>query len=97
MPRRKKVVSPNDHLYIRTPEFTMPDGRVIQRGEIIKIDGEWGGKFKFHEYVVRTDSGIDWIDCFEIVKGYSSGWRSFRTDRIKPIPIRKKRKKKNAV
>lgn len=94
MGRRKKVVGPNDHLYSRTPHYEMPDGRVIERGEIIKIDGEWGGKFRFHEHVVRTDSGIDWIDCFEMVKGQASGWRSFRTERIKPIPIRKRRNKK---
>jgi hypothetical protein len=72
----------------------MPDGRVIESGEIIKINGEWGGKFKFIEHVVRTDSGIEWIDCFEVVKGVSSGWRSFRPERIKPMPKRKKRKKK---
>lgn len=97
MGRRKKVVGPNAHLYVRTPEFTMPDGRVIERGEIVKIAGEWGGKFKFHEHVTRTDTGIDWIDCFEMVKGHSSGWRSFRTERLKPIPIRKRRKKKSTV
>lgn len=93
MGRRKKVVSPNASLYIRTPFFTMPDGRVIEQNEIIKIDGEWGGKFRFKEHVVRKDTGIDWIDCFELDKGVTCGWRSFRTERIKPLP--RKRVKKN--
>lgn len=96
MGRRKKVVSPYSHLYSRTPYYEMPDGRVIEHGEIIKISGEWGGKFKFLEHVVRTDNGVEWIDCFEVIKGVSSGWRSFRPDRIKPLP-KKRRKRKSAV
>jgi hypothetical protein len=93
MGRRKKVISPNANLYTRTDSFTMPDGRVIEKDEIIKIDREWGGKFKFIEHVVRNDTGVDWIDCFEVHGGVLCGWRSFRTDRIKPMPKRKNRKK----
>lgn len=93
MGRKKKVVGPNEHLYSRTPYYTMPEGRVIERGEIIKIDGEWGGRFRFHDHVVRTDTGVEWIDCFELVKGIPSAWRSFKVDRIKPIA--RKRLKKN--
>jgi len=73
----------------------MPDGRIIEKDEIIKIQGEHGGKFKFLEHVTRTDSGIDWIDCFEIRGGVLCGWRSFRVERIKPLPkTRRKRRKK---
>jgi hypothetical protein len=93
MGRRKKVISPNAGLYTRTDSFTMPDGRVIEKDEIIKIHGEWGGKFKFTEYVVRNDTRVDWIDCFEVRGGVLCGWRSFRTDRIRPMPKRKNRKK----
>lgn len=93
MGRRKKIVSPNAHLYTRFNSFTMPDGRIIEKDEIIKIDGEHGGKFKFSEYVIKNDTGIDWIDCFEIRGGVLCGWRSFRTDRIKPMPKSRKRKK----
>ena len=96
MGRRKKVISPNAHLYTRTNSFTMPDGRVIKYGEIIKIQGEWGTRFKFFEYVVRNDTGVDWVDCFEINGGSLAGWRSFRTDRIKPMP-KTRRKRKKAV
>lgn len=71
----------------------MPDGRVIEKDEIIKIDGEWGGKFKFLEYVIKIDSSAEWIDCFEIRGGVLCGWRSFRPDRIKPMPKSRKRKK----
>jgi hypothetical protein len=72
----------------------LPDGRTIEKDEIIKIDGEWGGRFKFQEHVVRKDTGIEWIDCFEIQKGILCGWRSFKPDRIKALP-KKRNKRKN--
>lgn len=93
MGRRKKVISPNAHLYIRNPFYTLPDGRVIEKDEMIKIEGEWGGRFKFQEHVVRTDTGVEWIDCFETQKGMLCGWRSFKPERIKPMP--RKRVKNN--
>ena len=97
MPRRKKVVSPNEGIYNRVPYFTMPDGRIIEKDEIIKIKGEHGGKFKFIGHVTRTDSGIDWIDCFELHRGVLCGWRSFRTDRIKPMPKTRRKRRKRVV
>ena len=94
MGRRKKVVSPNSHLYSRTAYYQMPDGRIIEKDEIVKIHGEWGGKFKFIEHVVRTDTGAEWIDCFQLSGGILCGWRSFKPDRIKPMPkVRRKRKR----
>jgi hypothetical protein len=93
---RKKIVSPFAHLYHRESFYTMPDGRVVERGEIIKIQGVYATKFKFFEHVRRIDSDIDWIDCFELEKGIQCGQRSFRTDRIKVLPkARRKRRKKN--
>jgi hypothetical protein len=96
MARRKKIIIQNNHLYSRTEEYMMPDGRVIEQGEIIKIHGEWGAKFKFKEHVVRTDNGAEWIDCFQIIGGQLAGWRSFKPDRIKPMP-KKRRKNKRAA
>ena len=97
MGRRKKVVSPLQDIYNRVPHFTMPDGRVIEKDEIIKIKGEYGGKFKFLEHVTRTDSGIEWIDCFELRGSILCGWRSFRTDRIKPLPKTRRKRRKRVV
>ena len=84
--RRKKVISPNAHLYNVSESYTLPSGRVIEKGEVIKIIGEHGTKFKFKSHVVRTDTGVEWIDCFELEKGITSKHRSFRPDRIKPLP-----------
>jgi hypothetical protein len=94
MGRRKKIVSPLESLYDRTPEYTLESGRTITEGEIIKIDGVWGTKFKFKEHVIRTDNGKEWIDCYELEKGVNCGLRSFYPEKIKPIPIRKRRNKK---
>ena len=93
MGRRKKVSSPFEHLYSRFPEYTLENGRVISEGEVIKIDGVGGVKFKFKEHVVRTDSGKEWIDCYELERGISCSLRSFYPERIKPMPIRKRRKR----
>ena len=95
MGRRKKVVPPLAHLYHREPTYTLEGGRVIESGEVIKIKGIWGTKFKFKEYVRRTDTGVDWIDCFELEKGQLCGHRSFRTDRIKPLPKKRRKRNKN--
>ena len=97
MGRRKKVISPNSVLYHRVPQYEMPDGRIIEKDEIIKIRGEHGGKFKFHEHVTRTDSGIEWIDCFELRGGVLCGWRSFYPDRIKPLPKSRRKRRKKVV
>ena len=97
MGRRKAVKSPLAHLYHRVPHYTMSDGRVIEKDEIIKIKGEHGGKFKFLEHVTRTDSGIEWIDCFELRGGVLCGWRSFYPDRIKPMPISRRKRRKKVV
>lgn len=93
MGRRKKLVSPLGHIYSRTPEYTLNSGRTISEGEVIKISGIWGTKFRFKEHVIRTDNGKEWIDCYEIEKGLNCGLRSFYPERIKPMPIRKRRKK----
>ena len=71
------------------------NGRILLPGEIIKIHGEHGSKFKFVSLVTNKETGASWIDCFEMDKAASSAWRSFKSDRIKLMPI--KRKKKNVV
>ena len=71
------------------------NGFTIESGEIIKIQGEHGIKFKFHSLVTNTETGVKWIDCFEMHKTTAGSYRSFRLDRIKRIPTRRGRRKKN--
>lgn len=71
------------------------NGRILLSGEIVKIHGEHGSRFKFVSLVTNKETGASWIDCFEMDKAAASVWRSFKSDRIKLIPI--KRKKKNVI
>lgn len=89
--RRKKIKSqnPNSSVFVSSDSYTMPEGRVIEQGEIIKISGEHGTRFRFSKHVVRSDNGIEWIDCYELEKGILAKHRSFRPNRIKPIPKRR--------
>jgi hypothetical protein len=68
------------------------NGRLIVTGDIIKIHGEHGAKFKFNNLVTNKETGAIWIDCFEMDKTLASAWRSFKPDRIKLIPIKRGRK-----
>jgi hypothetical protein len=97
MGRRKKYVSPIGNKFIRTPYYALDSGRVIEHGEIIKIHGEHGCKFRFLEHVVNSENNVEWIDCFELRQGVVSGWRSFRCDRIKPLPKKRREKKLTSV
>lgn len=95
MGRRKKMQSPFAHLYNRQPFYELDNGRIIESGETIKIRGVNATKFSFVGHVRRTDNENEWIDCYELEKGAKCGLRSFRPERIKPLP--KKRAKKNKI
>lgn len=86
--RSRAVVA--DTIFTRVPEIAVGN-RTIVAGDIIKIDGEHGGRFKFHSLVTNTETGSQWIDCFELHKNTVSAWRSFKLDRIKLIPIKRGR------
>jgi hypothetical protein len=90
MARRKKHVSTCN--FIKEDTMVTPAGREISQGDIIKIQGEWGTKFKFINLVTNPDNNAQWIDCFEIEKGQISRYRAFRPERVKHIP--KKRGKR---
>jgi hypothetical protein len=91
MIKRSRTVVP-ETIFSRETQIQIGT-RTVLAGDIIKIHGEYGSKFKFHSLVTNKETGVQWIDCFELYKGVVSGWRSFRPDRIKLIPI--KRGKKN--
>jgi hypothetical protein len=90
MPKRKKLLK-NDP-FIRTETFVTESGKTISSGDIIKIKGVWGSKFRFLNYVTNPKNGVSWIDCIELERGVPCGWRSFYPDRVKALP--KKRGKR---
>lgn len=66
-------------------QLVLPDGKVIEKGEIFRVSGEYGLKFKFESFVTHPN-GAEWVDCFEVFRGQAGAFRSFRSDRIKRIP-----------
>jgi hypothetical protein len=91
---RKYTTTISKSIFERVPEITIGNRTVIA-GDVIKIEGEHGGRFKFHSLVTNTETGSQWIDCFELHKNVVSAWRSFRSDRIKLIPIKRGRRNVN--
>jgi hypothetical protein len=82
----------------RVYEYELPEGVTIVKGDIIKIKGknsagvgEWGETFKFDSFVTNTDTGVTWIECFEMYRGRAGVQRAFYPERIKRIPVRRKR------
>lgn len=72
--------------FLREESFITEDGKTVMSGDIIKIKGIWGSKFRFHRFVTNPNTGVSWIDCVEIEKGIACGMRSFYPDRVKVMP-----------
>jgi hypothetical protein len=89
--RREAPVSPTK--FLKEPEISI-DGFIISQGDVFKVRGEYGSKFKFVGFVTNLETGAQWIDCFEIQRGQVGAFRSFKPDRIKRVPQRGKRAKR---
>jgi hypothetical protein len=94
MARKQKYEIPEIAKKFHREERVVVDGFEIVRGDIIKVIGEYGSKFKFDALVTNTETGAVWIDCFEIARNTASAWRSFKPEMIKRIPQRGKRAKR---
>ena len=93
MVRNKKETTPATTKFFREPEISI-DGFTISHGDMFKVKGEYGNKFKFVGFVTNLETGAQWVDCFEVVRGQVGAFRSFRSDRIKRIPQKGKRAKR---
>jgi hypothetical protein len=89
--RKKTEVAPS---YFETVPYMEINGFPIHAGEVIKVNGQWGSKFKFIGITTNTLTGASWVDCFEIIGGVPSVFRSFKQDKVKRIPKRGKRAKR---
>ena len=94
--KKVKNIKPQTTKFHRDYELQVGNFTIVP-GDIIKIEGEHGGKFKFHSFVTNTDTGAQWVDCFEVMSGMTSVFRSFKTDRIKRIPNKGRRAKRVIV
>lgn len=94
MARPKKYVVPEIAKKFVREDRVVVNGFEIVKGDIIKIVGQYGLKFKFDCVVTNTETGAVWIDCFEVFRNSASQYRSFRVDQVKRIPQRGKRAKR---
>lgn len=97
MARRKRVVLAETK-FDRDYEYKFPNfNDTLKPGDLFKVRGEYGVKFKFACVVTNKETGAQWIDCFEVnrgTKGLQAGvQRSFKFDRIKRIPRKRVNKK----
>lgn len=89
MQRRRKYKPKRSRL--RTENSFFIGNREIFAGDIVKVNGEWGNKFKVIGLVTNTYTGAQWVDCYELSKGVPAQTRAFYLNRIKPIPRKRKR------
>jgi hypothetical protein len=94
MGRRRKYTAPTISLKFNREESFVLNDFEINRGDIIKVKDEHGSRFKVDHYVTNTETGADWVDCFEIINKIPSVFRSFKVERVKRIPTRGKRSKR---
>lgn len=90
---KRKSVSPPPTKFYREPEAVLPTGRKIERGDMIRVSGEHGLRFRFDSLVTNVETGSQWIDCFEIHKARTGVLRSFRSERVKPMPKRRRKRR----
>jgi len=92
----KKVRSVKPEITKFSREYVLQVGNfTIAQGDIIKIEGEHGGKFKFDAVVTNTENGRVWVDCFDVHKKSMGAYRSYSIDRVKRIPTKRGKQKKN--
>jgi hypothetical protein len=95
MGRRAKVfVQPSG---LTTVPRMESNGFEILAGEIIKIHGEYGARFKFVGITTNERTGATWVDCFEIIGTVPSVFRSFKEERVKRIPKKNRRAKRVSI
>ena len=92
--KKVKSIKPQATKFHRDYELQVGNFTIVP-GDIIKIEGEHGGKFKFDSVVTNTENGLVWVDCFEVYKTSLGTWRSFAPERVKRIPTKRGRRKKN--
>lgn len=92
--KKVRSIKPQATKFHREYELQVGNFTIVP-GDIIKIEGEHGGKFKFASVVTNTENGLVWVDCFEVHKASIGTWRSFAPERVKRIPTKRGRRKKN--
>ena len=78
--------------FSREYEAVLPNGKKIIAGEIIKITGEYGTRFRFDSLTTNVATGVFWVECRELYKGQIGAFRAFYIERVKKLPVRRKKR-----
>jgi hypothetical protein len=70
------------------------DGFELLPGDLFRVRGQHGAKFKFQSFVTNLGTGAQWVDCLEVVSNTPSVFRSFKLEQIKRIPNKGRRAKR---
>lgn len=97
MARIKKDTVPEITTKFLKESSILVDGFEINKGDMIKVSGQYGGKFRFDSLTTNLETGAQWVDCFEVNNGIAFAFRSFFLKDIKRIPQRGKRAKRVIV
>lgn len=96
-PKNKKYEMPEiAKKYIKEDNAVLPDGKIIESGEIFKVKGEYGVTFQFKKFVTNVENNAQWVECIELHRGRYSCHRAFRIDRIKKMPKKRGKRVKRA-
>jgi hypothetical protein len=92
MGRRKQIIQ-SETIFKTDPSFEL-NGFQITAGDTIKVKGEYGAKFKVRGLTTNIETGAQWVDCFELIRGVPSQFRAFKLEKVRRIPQRGKRAKR---
>lgn len=93
MAKKRDTAQVTQTKFVREDRLVL-DGFEILRGDIIKVKGQYGGKFKFDYLTTNSETGSQWVDCFELQRGAVAAFRAFKIEDIKRVPKRRKRAKR---
>jgi hypothetical protein len=87
----KRSIAPTKPTSFITEPVMDIDGFLVREGDIIKVKGEYGIRFKFIGITTNRLTGSSWVDCFQIFRGSPQQFRAFKKDRVSRVPQKGKR------
>ena len=93
MARKKNTSTLAPTKFVREDRLII-DGFEVVRGDTIKVRGQYGVKFKFDYLTTNSETGSQWVDCFELQRGAATSFRAFKIEDVKRVPTRRKRAKR---
>lgn len=93
MARKRDLADVAPTKFVREDRVVV-DGFEIERGDVIKVKGQYGVKFKFDYFTTNSETGSQWVDCFELQRGQTAAFRAFKLEDVKRVPKKRKRAKR---